>query len=140
MKTALPLSPTGDEMSLTERFFRMRAIAPFDRLYDGELAIIAQAAIPRRYAPGHRLLSAYKPPNALFIVLEGSLTTPSGDPLPRIFSPEYLVMGLPLEQDVIADAKTGALCLLISKGHFFTLLYECPALTMGFSDLITPSS
>ncbi len=128
----------GDTMTVIERFFKLRDVPPFDRLYDSELSLIAEAAVQRTYAPGHVILSSNKLLKALFITLDGWLEDAAGKRMPSVFSPEYLLMGIPADGDVIASKERGAVCLLISKGHFFTILYECPMLTLGFSELHGP--
>jgi len=125
------LSPV---MSVTERFFRLRAVPPFDRLFDSELAMIADAAVVRAYEPGHVIASAGKALKALIITLEGGLCYADGTPLPSIFSPGHLLMGASLEQAVCVTKDAPALCLLVAKTHFFTMLYECPSLTLGFGE------
>lgn len=133
-------APTKESTHLTviERFFKLRDVAPFDRLYDSELSLIAGAAVQRTYAPGHVIVSSGKLLKALFIVVDGCLEDSEGRRLPQVFSPEFLLMGIPAEGDIKASAEQGATCLLISKGHFFTMLYECPALALGFSELPGP--
>lgn len=125
-------------LTLIERFFKLRDVPPFDRLYDSELGLIAGATVQRTYAPGYVILSSNKLLKALFITVDGWLEDHDGRRLPQVFSPEYLLMGIPADGNVMASKEAGALCLLISKGHFFTMLYECPALTLGFSELQGP--
>jgi len=135
-------SPSRDSVQLTviERFFKLQDVPPFDRLYDSELSLIAHATVQRTYEPGHVILSSNKMLKALFIVVEGWLEDSEGHRLPQVFSPEFLLMGIPAESDVKASRERGAVCLLISKGHFFTMLYECPALALGFSELPGPAA
>lgn len=122
-------------MTLIERIFRLRLVAPFDRLTDGELALIAEAAVLRRYEPGRRVSSRDKTARALFITLAGGLVDDAGRRLPAVTPTASLLGGKPLEHDILASPGEGAVCLLISKGQFFTILYECPALTIGFVEL-----
>jgi signal-transduction protein with cAMP-binding, CBS, and nucleotidyltransferase domain len=122
-------------MTLVERLFRLRAIPPFDRLSEAELALIAESAVERHYEPGKCVATKDKPARALFITLEGSLTDREGNPLPSVLPPVALLNGTPLPSDVLASAQKGAVCLLIQKGHFFTILYECPALAVGFIEI-----
>ena len=135
-------SPSLETRSLTaiERFFTLRDVPPFDRLYDSELSLIADAVVQRCYEPGHVIVSSNKLLKALFVTVEGWLEDGEGRRLPDVFSPEFLLMGVPPENDVKASSEQGAVCLLISKGHFFTMLYECPALALGFSELPGPDS
>ena len=119
-------------MTLIERIFRLRLVAPFDRLGDADLALIAEAAVLRRYEPGRRIASRGKPARALFVTLEGGLVDGDGARLPDVLPLESLLLGSALSCDVLASAKEGAVCLLFNKGHVFTILHECPALTIGF--------
>lgn len=122
-------------MTLVERVFRLRFVAPFARLADAELALIAESAVLRRYEPGKRVLSRGKAARALFVTLEGGLTDEQGRRLPDVLPAASLLHGEPLACDIFTSATDGAVCLLINKGHFFTILHECPALTIGFLDL-----
>ncbi len=130
-----PARTTISRYTLVERFFALRDVPPFDRLYDSELLLIAGAAVERTYTPGHVIVSNNKLLKALFITVSGWLEDETGRRLPQVFSPEFLLLGIPAENDIKASAEQGAVCLLISKGHFFTMLYECPALALGFSEL-----
>lgn len=125
-------------MTRIERLFALRDLVPFSRLQDGERAIIVGAAVERRYEPGHLLASAGKPVRALFVVLEGGLVDAAGQALPRVFGYASLLTGLPIAQAVRAAPVQGATCLAISRGYFFTILYECPELAAGFLDMETP--
>lgn len=122
-------------MTLVERIFRLRSVAPFDRLTDAELALIADSAVLRHYQPGKRVVSRDKPARALFVTLHGSLADEQGRPLPDVLPMASLLSGKPLPCDILTSATDGAVCLLINKGHFFTILHECPALTIGFVEL-----
>lgn len=122
-------------MTISERMFQLRSIAPFDRLSETELAIIAESAVERIYEAGKRIASMDKPAQALIITLQGNLANSEGKRLPDVMSPEALLTGTPFPCDVFASHKEGAVCLLINKGHFFTILYECPALASGFIDM-----
>lgn len=122
-------------MTIIERIFRLRLVPPFGRLSDAELALIAQAAVLRRYEPGRRIWSRDKAARALFVTIEGGLTDGGGARLPDVVPAEALLRGRPPAYDILAAPAGGAACLLISKGHFFTILHECPALTIGFIEL-----
>lgn len=119
-------------MTLVERLFAIRSMSPFDRLTDEEIALIAEAALERKYEPGRKVASSGKSMKALFITVKGSLVDSKGRRLPAVFSPSALISGRTLTADVLASSEEGAVCLLLNKGYFFTVLYECPALAVGF--------
>lgn len=127
-------------MTISERMFQLQSIIPFNRLNETELAIIAEAAVERRYEAGKLIASRNKPARALIVTFKGSLTDNEGKKLANILSPEALLTGTPLPYDVFASKSEGAACLLINKGHFFTILYECPALAMGFISMAVPGN
>jgi len=125
----------GFKMTVSERMFQLRVIEPFNRLRETELAIIAETAVERHYEAGRCIASRNKPARALIITFEGSLIDNNGNKLPDILPAEALLTGAPLPYDIFAAKPEGAKCLLINKGHFFTILYECPALAMGFVEI-----
>jgi len=118
-------------MTLTERLFTLRTLPPFNGLREGELAVIVGSAVERVYQPGQLVASAGKPLRALFVILSGALAGPDGCELPHVYGYASLVTGSQLKQAVRAAPGTGATCLLISQGYFFTLLHECPGLAVG---------
>lgn len=125
-------------MTISERLFKLRATAPFNLLSDAELVIIAEAVVERHYEPGKHIVSKDKPARALIITTHGSLTDSDGHRLPEVLLLEELLTGTPLSYDVHSSPTEGAECLLINKGHFFTILYECPALATGFIEMSIP--
>ncbi|HBN08100.1 MAG TPA: Crp/Fnr family transcriptional regulator [Cyanobacteria bacterium UBA8530] len=118
-------------MTLTEKAFALRAVPPFDRLNDSELALVAEATKFRLFAPGERIASADGVLQKLYVRISGAVFS-GNEHFPAVFGAPSLLFGHSLERDLIACPETGASCLLISKGHFFTLIYECPCLMVGF--------
>ena len=116
--------------SVTERLLALKTIAPFDRLADAELALIASAARARAFAPGETLLAAGKPAPYLFVVVEGEAREEGGAPVPPVLGADSLLFQSPLERTIRAG-EAGAVCLLLGRAHFFTTVYECPALVIG---------
>ncbi len=122
-------------MTISERLFILRSIEPFNLLSDTELAVIAGAVVERHYDAGRHIASKDKPARALIITIRGSLADSEGNGLPVILGIEELLTGTALPFDVYASQPKGADCFLINKGHFFTILYECPVLATGFIDM-----
>jgi len=119
-------------MRITEKIFALKRTKPFDRLRDSELTLIAEIARERRYAPGETLISSEKPLQNLYVVVQGSILRSDGNKMPNVFGIESLLFDIPVIDALETSHEDGALCLLIAKGHFFTIINECPGLAIGF--------
>ena len=119
-------------------FFALRAVAPFDRLDDLDLLLIARGARWRTYAPGRVVLAAGTVADALFVQVEGAAL--AGDvPAPAVFDAPGLLFGLAVGQDHVAGPD-GLTVLVIAKPHVFTIARECPEFVVGLQDLETGRS
>jgi signal-transduction protein with cAMP-binding, CBS, and nucleotidyltransferase domain len=120
-------------MTIIEKVFALKKLNPFDRLRDSELLIIAEVAEERRYAPGEIVSSEGKVLQKLYIVIDGQiLVVGDATPIPAVFGVESLLFDIPIADMLKASSSEGAVCLSISKRHFFTTIYECPELLLGF--------
>lgn len=124
---------TGQEnMTITEKLFALKHTKSFDRLRDSELTLIAEIARERQYLPGEILLSSEKPLQSLYVVVEGSIHRSDNSRMSSVFGMESLLFDIPVADTLEASYEDGAVCLLIAKGHFFTIINECPSLAIGF--------
>lgn len=114
-------------MNITNKIFALKGIHPFRELRDSELAVIADTALPRHFDPGMPLWRAGKPLQYLYVTLEGAVRMKGGDAMNAVFDIDSLLFDRSFERDLVADQE-GASCLLINKGHFYTMLYECTGL------------
>lgn len=122
-------------MTIAERIFALRRSPPFDRLFDSEIGPMARACRVRDFAPGEMVAHADRPLRHLFVVVEGEVRR--GEvPLPRVFGESSLLLGHPPGAELLAGGG-GARCLLLGRGHFFTLVNECPWLLEGVLDRLT---
>jgi signal-transduction protein with cAMP-binding, CBS, and nucleotidyltransferase domain len=119
-------------MTITEKIFALKRTKPFDRLRDSEITLIAEIARERQYAHGETIISLEKPLQSLYVVVHGSIHRSNGDEMPSVFGIESLLLDMPITDTLEASHEGGATCLLIAKGHFFTIINECPALAFGF--------
>ncbi|MFZ0427721.1 MAG: cyclic nucleotide-binding domain-containing protein [Acidobacteriota bacterium] len=120
-------------MKLTEKIFGLKETAPFDRLGYSELVAIAEISHTKRFAPGDRVVTAGHVLQRLFAVVEGGVVDPAGSSISPVFGVRSLLGEIPVAQDVLAGPQ-GAVCLLISKGHFYRIVNEFPEFTLGFLD------
>lgn len=118
-------------MTLAERIFLLRKAPAFARLYDSELGSIASACKVRSYAPGEMVARAGRPIKHLHLIAEGGVSDASNGALSEVFGATSLLTSQPLEHDLTADPKHGAVCLLLSRPHFFTLVNEYPPLLVN---------
>lgn len=119
-------------MTTLEKLLALKITAPFDRLRDAELELIATAANDRRFPPGQVIHAGGAPLSRLYILIEGGWTGAAGARLPRTLGVGSLLFDLPVADTVTAATDTGALCLVISRHHFHTIAMECPELLLGF--------
>lgn len=116
-------------MKVAEKMFALRRSPPFDRLFDSEMGPMARACRVRDYRAGELVAPGDRPLRHLYIVVGGSVER-GGVSLPRVFGETSLLLRHLPGQPLVAGAA-GARCLLLGRGHFFTLVNECPWLLQG---------
>lgn len=116
-------------MTLAERLFALRGLPGFDQLREEELLAVAASMSERQYRPGQVVLHSGSSLWHLLVAVQGNLVAQgTGRALDPVFGADLLLMNRPLGVTLVADDRAGALCLRMSKGHFFTAITECPAL------------
>lgn len=126
-------------MTIFDRIEKLKQIEPFSSLRFSELALIAEVCLSREYQPGEKILPSGLVSDYLYIALEGKLADHNGMVLPQVVGVTSLLLNRPLEQSLEAGSS-GAVCLLIKRGHFYTIVHECPALMPGFLRLLPQTS
>lgn len=116
------------------RMFALRVVAPFHRLDDTELLLIAQHAGRRVVAPGRTLVAAGTVADVLFVRLQGSVLI-GGVAAPAVFDAAGLLFGLGARGDQVVGPE-GLTALVIAKPHVFTIARECPEFVVGLRGLI----
>lgn len=126
-------APTGSELGedVVRNLLALRPIAPFDRLTEGELLLVARHARQRRYEPDSVLLPAGQVADLLFVVIAGEVVT-AGGRAPAVFDAPSALFGLPVSSDYRAGPE-GATALCLAKPHLFTIARECPDFVVGLS-------
>ena len=120
--------------SLLEKLFALRSVSPFDRLAPAELALIAEIAEPRAYAPGEIVHTGGDRLLRLVAVVDGRVLTEDDTSAGTLLGAASLVRNA-LAPRLVADPIAGARVLRLERGPFFTLLRECPAFTLGLLEL-----
>lgn len=120
-------------MSPLDTLVLLGGLAPFDRLGHEERLIVASAMKERHYAPGAVVQSAGEPWPHLLILTAGRWTS-EVETLPRVLGVRSLMDGRAAGIEVKAGAD-GVVCLMLEKGHFFTIANECPAVLLGLLSL-----
>jgi len=113
-------------MNLAERIFAIKHHQLFSSLRDSELAVVGEIARHRKVPPSRVVWRAGKPALHLFLPIEGTLLL-DGKPCQDKVILRSLLQASPLPQDLLAGPQ-GCELLIIGKGHFFTMLHECPGL------------
>ena len=125
-------------MKLTEKIFGLKSISPFDRLGYSELVAIAEVTHLKCFAPGDRVIASGHVLQRLFAVIDGQIVRDGGAAMPPVFGERSLLDEMPIGADLKAGPN-GAVCLLISKGHFYRILNEFPEFTLGFLSRSDPA-
>lgn len=118
------------------RLFALRAVAPFDRLEDAELLLIARHARRRDFEPGRVIASAGTVAETLFVTVEGGALA-AGAAAPTVFDAPGLLFGLATPADIVAGPE-GLGALVIAKPHVFTIARECPEFVVGLREFARP--
>lgn len=118
-------------MTFLEKLFALKSVFPFERLQNEELMLVAQVAKVREYPPGGPVMEEGHFPAMLYVTVSGALVDGEGAPLPPVLGQLEMLEDVAMETDV-EGGEEGAVCLTIAKSHFFTLVYECPEIVVGF--------
>jgi hypothetical protein len=128
-------------MTLAERMFALRALPGFDQLRADELLAVAAGMTERRYRPGQVVAAADTSLWHLLVIVGGRVVPQEGgDALPPIVGADLLITNRSVPATLVADDREGAVCLRLSKGHFFTVVNECPALLVEMIRLHSPAA
>jgi len=122
-------------MNLVQKLFALKKIPPFTELRDSELGLVVKVMRERRISPGRIVVNAGSSLSSLYVVLEGNFELEGGRALLPVIGMSSLLFDYPLAQNLFSG-KNGALCLTINKGHFFTLINECPSFVAGLMKIL----
>lgn len=123
-------------MTLTQRIFVLKGVPGFDQLRDEELLAVSASMTERRFAPNAVVLSAGASVWHLLVVIEGHVRVQrSREAVPQVIGADLILTNRRAAETLVADDREGAVCLRMSKGHFFTIVNECPALLVEMTRL-----
>lgn len=112
-------------MTVIERALALQSVSVFAGLRTQELLAIGRIAEHRDFAPGALVCSAESVSKGLIITIRGELLESGMIPVPSVIGIASLIRDSEMGADITAGEK-GAECLLIGKGHFFTIIHQCP--------------
>lgn len=118
-------------LSVAEKVLALHAVTPFDALSPEELLIVAAAAEPAEFAPGRVLCHAGGTLNRLYVRVDGDVVDDAGTVMQPVIGTTLLMTGITAPFRMLAGPQ-GYRALAISRGKFFTLVNQCPALLIGF--------
>lgn len=118
---------TADPMSVARRILALRGVPCFAGLDDHELMAMARVARVRSFAPGEILCPAGAVLRNLYVVVRGTFESPDGPVGDALLGPPSLLFGATVAEELRASPGEGATCLVFRKGHFFTILHQCPS-------------
>ena len=123
-------------MTLTERIFALRRVPGFDQLRDEELLAVAAGMTVRTYAPAEVVVSAGSSMWYLLVIVSGAVKVErTSEVLPPVVGADLLLTNQPVGNTLAADPAAGAVALRMTKGHFFTIVNECPAFLVEMTRL-----
>jgi len=117
-------------MTLTEKIFTLKSIAPFNNLSDQELIITANITQEKKYKSGDLIYTGGNTLYNLFIIAKGMVSVKSDKKIEGFFGFNELVIDEVITEDIYA--KEDVTILLISKAHLLTLIYESPSIMIEF--------
>ena len=112
-------------MTVIEKAFALQSVPAFASLRVQELTAIARVAVHRQFAAGVTAYAADAVLKELVVVVRGELEDRQGLPVPAVLGVASLLKDRAAGAELYAGVD-GADCLLISKGHFFTVIHQCP--------------
>lgn len=115
-------------MKLMEKLFALRQSKYLKGLDESALTLIAEIAETRVFAPGEKFADAGHCLQRLYLVVEGAIQNQNDVTMPEVLGPASLLFGVPVHESLIAVPGQGATCLVVGKGHFFTIVYQFPSL------------
>ena len=83
-------------MNITEKLFALKNMSPFSDMRHDELALIAEVARERVFAPGELVSAEGTPVARLYAVVQGRILDADGKPVPDVFGSISLLYNYPL--------------------------------------------
>lgn len=117
-------------MTLPEKIFALRRLPVLSGLTDPELAVLAEAARERRFAPGAVVCPPGRLPGRLVFVCAGAVRDSAGRDQGAAPGAAHLLVGQ-TPADGLAAGPDGARCLQVPRSHLFTLVRQCPAFVVS---------
>jgi len=112
-------------MELIDKIFALQNRAPFNVLRHSELILTANITKVKKYHKGETIIYKDSSVQNLFIIEDGKASYKDRE-ISNFFGAEELLNEVTLAENVTAKSDINA--LVISKGHFYTLIHECPSL------------
>ncbi len=116
-------------MTTVEIIAILGATAPFDRLTAAERERVAGVMRQMHYLPNSLIQPAGEPLGRLLLRVDGEWLA-DGRRMPPILGVEALVNSTAFAADLMAG-PSDVNCLALSKGHFFTVMNQCPAVLLA---------
>jgi hypothetical protein len=111
----------------------LKRVAPFSELALAMLFVIAGAAARRVYEPGAEILLSGLVPDEVHIPIIGHVAC-GGQPITHAFDIPGVAFDRLLAHSYVA-AEAGCTTASITRSHVFTLLRECPELSLAVARL-----
>lgn len=121
------------DVDIIDRMAALARVAPFDRLTERELLMVAQHVRPRHFEGGAMLIEQGHVADMLYVAVDGSALA-GAERAPALFDAPSLLFTLPAAHDYRAGPDGfDALCL--ARPYLFTIARECPDFIVGLIDI-----
>lgn len=121
------------DVDIINRMTALAAVAPFDRLTERELLMVARHVRPRHFEAGAMLIEQGHVADMLYVAVDGSALA-GAERAPALFDAPSLLFTLPAAHDYRAGPDGfDALCL--ARPYIFTIARECPDFIVGLIDI-----
>ena len=128
-----------NDMLVTEKLYALQGSPIFQGLDESEILLVAEVAQLRSFAADAVICSVDADSLRLYIPIRGGGFFESGRPAGKVFDVPSLLFNDVMIEGIRAGSE-GCDCLTISKGHFFTLLSECPSILVNMMAVVGDSS
>lgn len=120
-------------MTFVEKYTILSSLNPFNKLDKDELSVIADACFDYNFKPLECVAQKGSLCMHLFIMSSGSIEYMGKQY--KLFSPSKMIAFEEYEENAIANSVEGAMCLVLTRQHFFSIIRKCPKLLVELTNV-----
>ena len=112
-------------LTITEKLFALKVIEPFSTLTTDILMNLCSVSPLLTYEANQTIIESDSISDGIFVLVKGAFVT-TKDANYKIIGANSVLYNEKYDESIVACPTQGAVCFRITKGHFLTLIYECP--------------